>query len=75
MMDLADTPRQGLVLAALFPITLYLGPASARFFGTFNTYAYYMQHFASLFLVIIGTGIALGALSSYLAVHRYLNQY
>lgn len=63
------------VLVSLYPITLYLGPASARLFVSFNTYTFYIQNFPTLFLVIMGTGIALGALSSYLAVHRYLNQY
>jgi cell division transport system permease protein len=64
-----------IVLVSLYPITLYLGPASARLFVSFNTYTFYIQNFPTLFLVIMGTGIALGALSSYLAVHRYLNQY
>ena len=60
------------VLVALYPITLYLGPPSEKFFGTFNTFTYYTHYFGLLFAVVMGMGIALGAFSSYLAVHRYL---
>lgn len=61
-----------IVLILLFPILTWMGPASERFFGTFNTATYYTSHFFTLFLIIMGTGIGLGALSSYLAVRRYL---
>jgi cell division transport system permease protein len=61
-----------LVLAALYPLSLWMGPPSARFFGEFNTFSYYTESFALIFLVVMGFGIVLGALSSYLAVHRYL---
>lgn len=61
------------VLILLYPLALYLGPASERFLGAFNVFTYYSTHFALLFLVVMGSGIALGALSSYLAVRRYLS--
>jgi cell division transport system permease protein len=62
-----------IVLAALYPITLWLAADSERFFGgSYNTFTYYTQEFVLLFGVIMGVGILLGALSSYLAVHRYL---
>ncbi len=66
------------VLILLYPILLYnpdllgLGPTTVLLFGTFNYFAYYTSHFPLFFGVLIGTGIALGALSSYLAVRRYL---
>lgn len=62
-----------LVLAVLYPATAWLGPPSERFFGTFNVFDYYTGDFASLFLSIMGMGIILGAISSYLAVRRYLH--
>lgn len=62
-----------LVLLLLYPLTLWLGPGSQQFFGTFNVYDYYLSAFPTLFLVVMGSGIALGALSSFLAVRRYLN--
>lgn len=61
-----------LVLLLLYPVTLALGPGSERFLGTFNVFSYFVSDFPMLFLVIVGSGIVLGALSSYLAVRRYL---
>lgn len=61
-----------IVSAVLYPIAAWMGPASQRFFGTFNIYDYYTQSFAYIFLVILGLGVSLGAISSYLAVRRYL---
>src|SRR3989338_4689062 len=34
--------------------------------------SYFLQNFGQIFLIIIGSGIILGAISSYLAVRRYL---
>ncbi len=60
------------VLAILYPLTAWIGPGSERFFGTFNVFDYFTGSFPFIFLVIMGSGIALGALSSFLAVRRYL---
>lgn len=61
-----------LVLLLLYPATLWLGPASERFLGAFNVFSYYTGSFFFLFFVVVGSGIALGALSSFLAIRRYL---
>ena len=61
-----------LALLALYPLALWLGPASEAFLGSFNVLAYYGSHFGWLFFVLIGTGIVLGGLSSFVAVRRYL---
>ncbi len=60
------------VLFLLYPITYWLGPGSERFLGSFNVFDYFTGNFPLIFLIIMGTGIGLGALSSYLAVRRYL---
>ena len=60
------------VLIALYPLTLWVGPSSEAFLGSFNVYTYYTHNFLLLALVVMGSGIALGALSSFLAVRRYL---
>ncbi len=60
------------VLVILYPIALWLGPPSERFFGTFNVLDYFTGQFPSIFLIVMGLGIALGASSSFLAVRRYL---
>lgn len=62
-----------LITAALFmPATYYLGKATESFFTNINIYSYYITHFGQIFLVLVGSGIVVGALSSYLAVRRYL---
>lgn len=60
------------VLILLYPITLWLGPGSERFLGSFNVFTYYTDAFPVIFLIIMGAGISIGALSSFLAVRRYL---
>lgn len=61
-----------IVLVLYYPLTLWLGPITERFFGSINIFEYYIGNFGQLFLIIMGSGIVLGALSSYLAVRRYL---
>ncbi len=62
-----------LITAGLFyPITFYLGRATENFFTGINIYSYYLQNFGIIFLVLLGAGIVIGAVSSYLAVRRYL---
>ena len=60
------------VMILLYPITIWLGPGSQAFLGSFNVYAYFAQQFLTLFLIVMTSGIALGGISSYLAVRRYL---
>ena len=59
-------------LLALYPIAVWLGPASQSFLGSFNVLTYYGNNFGILFLSLVGTGILLGAFSSFIAVRRYL---
>ena len=61
------------VLLLLYPITIWLGPGSERFLGNFNVFTYFTSSFPMIFLVVMLSGVALGALSSYLAVRRYLH--
>lgn len=60
------------VLLLMYPLLVWIGPGSERFLGTFNVFTYFTSHFILMFVVVMGSGIALGALSSYLAVRRYL---
>ncbi len=63
----------GLVTLLIFyPLTWWLGGATGNFFGGVNIFSYYMQNFLYFFAVIIGTGVVLGAIASFLAVRRYL---
>lgn len=60
-----------LTLLILYPIVLWLGPATESFFE-FNIFNYYVSDFGRIFLILVGTGIVLGAIASALAIARYL---
>lgn len=62
-----------LSLVIFYPLTLWLGPTTERFFGTINVFDYYVENFGEFFVITILTGMCLGALSSFLAVKKYLN--
>src|SRR3989338_5701932 len=62
-----------LTLALFFPLTYYLGDSTEAFFSGLNLFRYYLAHFGEFFLIVVGSGIALGAVSSFWAVRRYLN--
>lgn len=57
-----------------YPVLIGLDATSEVLFGSFDTFAYFTDQFVFFFLAMMGTGIGLGALSSYLAVRRYLKQ-
>lgn len=61
-----------IVLILFYPLTLWVGPMTERFFGSINIFDYYLEHFGQMFLIILASGVVLGAVSSYLAVRRYL---
>ncbi|MEX2010512.1 MAG: permease-like cell division protein FtsX [Parcubacteria group bacterium] len=63
----------GLLTLLLFlPITYWLGKATQNFFIGLNIFSYYLHNFLQIFLIIIGAGIILGAVSSALAIRKYL---
>lgn len=59
-------------LLLFYPLSLWLGPTTETFFGATNMFDYYVDNFAQLFLVLVLFGVALGAVSSFLAVKKYL---
>lgn len=60
-----------LTLFLMYPVLLWLAPATEAFFQL-NIFSYYVSNFVSLFFTVVGVGIVLGALSSILAISRYL---
>ena len=70
----------GVIAIILFyPLTRWFGPLFYPFplflsdqVGKFTLFDYYIRNLGEMFLVIIGTGVILGVVSSYLAVRRYL---
>ncbi len=61
-----------ITLLIFYPLTWWLGGPTGNFFGGVNVFSYYVSHFFSIFGIIIGTGVVLGAAASWLAVQRYL---
>ncbi len=61
-----------ITLMIFYPLTLWLGGATAGFFVGLNVFNYYIANFGQIFLIIVGSGIAIGSASSYLAVRKYL---
>ncbi len=60
------------VMALLYPISVWTGNISGNFLGGIDLLTYYRSNFLELFAVLIGCGALLGGISSYMAVHRYL---
>jgi len=61
-----------LVLLVLWPATWYAGAKTAGWFGGFNVASYYGNNFAMIFLILMGSGIVLGAVASVFAIRKYL---
>jgi cell division transport system permease protein len=66
-------------LAIFYPLTYKFGPLFYPFpmflgekINNLSLFDYYVRNFGELFLIVIGGGIVLGAISSYLAVRKYL---
>lgn len=61
-------------LAAFYPLTVWLGRTGSELFIGIDVHTYYISNFVQICLLIVGSGIVLGALSSYLAVRKYLTK-
>lgn len=61
-----------LTLLVFLPITFWLGSATASFFAGFNIFSYYLQNFFQIAFIIMISGVLIGALSSILAIRKYL---
>lgn len=62
-----------ITLLIMYPVTMWLGKLTANFFSGLNIFEYYLSQFGQIFLILVGSGVAIGALSSWLAVRKYLN--
>ena len=61
-----------LTLIFFYPLTYWLKSATQVFYGGIDLLHYFVANFVQMFFVIIFSGMALGAVSSYLAVRKYL---
>jgi len=61
------------IMTAIFlPLTYFLNAQAGTLIG-FDLYGYYLSNFLVIGGSVLGIGLGLGALSSYLAVRQYLN--
>ncbi|KND48678.1 MAG: cell division transport system permease protein [Parcubacteria bacterium C7867-005] len=59
-------------LFVFLPITYWIGQITTNFFVGFNLFHYYLKEFPQIFVLILLSGVFVGALSSILAIRRYL---
>ncbi|MEK7586026.1 MAG: permease-like cell division protein FtsX [Patescibacteria group bacterium] len=63
-----------LVTILLFiPISIWLGNQATDFLGI-NLFTYFKSNFLQLFIIMLGTGVLLGSISSFFAIARYLRK-
>lgn len=58
----------------LIPATWWAGPITERFFSGINVLEYYKDNFLYFFLVLFFSSIFIGAISSFIAVKKYLRE-
>lgn len=62
-----------LTIIFFYPVTYWLRNTTQGFYGGIDLQHYFVANFVQIFFIVILSGIALGAVSSYLAVRKYLN--
>ncbi len=61
-----------LTIIFFYPITYWLKGTTQGFYGGIDLLHYFVANFIQIFFIIMLSGVALGAVSSYLAVRKYL---
>ncbi len=61
-----------LAMVLLYPSTVWVRNATTNVYGGINLVSYYVENFGQIFLVLLGSGILLGVIASYLAVRKYV---
>ncbi len=63
-----------ITIIALFPLTLWISKYTVDFFGGLSLVKYYGDNFLQIFIILLLVGIVLGALSSIVAIRKYLSK-
>ena len=61
-----------ITILALFPITHWVAKVTKTFFGGMDIYQYFINNLLQFSIIIIGSGIILASIASFLAVRKYL---
>ncbi len=62
-----------MTILLFIPISIWMGNNMTDFLGI-NLYNYYKSNFLQLFVIMLGSGILLGSISSFFAISRYLRK-
>lgn len=62
-----------LTILIFIPISIWLGKEITDFVGI-NLLSYYKSNFFQLFIIILGSGVFIGVISSIFAIHKYLKK-
>lgn len=62
-----------LTILIFIPISIWLGNNMTDFIGI-NLYKYYKSNFLQLFVIMLGSGVILGGISSFFAINRFLKK-
>lgn len=62
-----------LTIIIFIPVSIWLGNNMTDFIGI-NLYQYYKSNFLQLFIIMLGSGVLLGSISSFFAISRYLRK-
>jgi cell division transport system permease protein len=61
-----------ITLILFYPITIWMSRVMTDSFAGINIFSYYTSNFGQIFLIIISSGVLMGAFSSYLAARKHL---
>jgi cell division transport system permease protein len=62
-----------ITIIIFIPVSIWLGNQMTDFIGI-NLFAYYKSNFLQLFIIMLGSGVIIGSVSSIFAIHRYLRK-
>lgn len=60
-------------ILVFIPVSIWLGNQMTDFIGI-NLYTYYKANFFQLFIIMLGSGVIIGIISSTFAIHKYLRK-
>ncbi len=61
-----------LAMLLLYPAVLWVKSATLGVYGGINLLSYYLSNFFYLFLMLLASGVVLGAVASFLAIRKYM---
>lgn len=59
-------------LILFYPLTAWIKASTSVYWGGIDLFRYYIENFFQVVVIVLGSGIVLGAIASFLAVRRYL---